>query len=156
LELGGGMVIKPADERAGFPRYVFGLSDEEVEAVRQPLDNLPETDRNGKAKFTVTLDKQPSATRPLEAQLLVRLAEPGGRAVERKLTIPVTPAAAMIGVKPAFSGRSLGEGDNATFDVIVAAPEGATLARTGMRFDLLKVARRYQWYRRDSSSEYAA
>jgi alpha-2-macroglobulin len=156
LELEGEVVIKPADERAGFPRYVFGISDEEIEAVRQPLDNLPDTDRNGKAKFPVTLDKQPSATRPIEAQLLVRLAEPGGRAVERKLTIPVTPAAAMIGVKPAFAGRSLGEGENATFDVIVAAPEGATLARTGMRYELLKVERRYQWYRRDSSFEYEA
>src|SRR5437764_14333 len=92
LELEGEVVIKPADERAGFPRYVFGMSDEEVEAVRQPLDNLPDTDRNGKAKFSVTLDKQPSATRPLEAQLLVRLAESGGRAVERKLTIPVQPS----------------------------------------------------------------
>ena len=156
LELEGEVVIKPADERAGFPRYVFGMSDEEIEAVRQPLDNLPDTDRNGKAKFSVTLDKQPSATRPLEAQLLVRLAEPGGRAVERKLTIPVTPSGAMIGVKPAFSGRSLGEGENATFDVIVAAPEGNTLARTGMRYELLKVESKYQWYRRDSSFQYEA
>jgi uncharacterized protein YfaS (alpha-2-macroglobulin family) len=156
LELEGEVVIKPADERAGFPRYVFGMSDEEIEAVRQPLDNLPDTDLNCKAKFSVTLDKQPSATRPLEAQLLVRLAEPGGRAVERKLTIPVTPSGAMIGVKPAFSGRSLGEGENATFDVIVAAPEGNTLARTGMRYELLKVESKYQWYRRDSSFQYEA
>ena len=76
------------------------------ERVGIPLDNLPDTDRNGKATFSVTLEKQPSTTRPLEAQLLVRLAEPGGRAVERKLTIPVTPSSAMIGVRPAFSGRT--------------------------------------------------
>ena len=30
----------------------------------------------------------------------------------------------MIGVKPLFSGRSLGEGENATFDVVLAAPDG--------------------------------
>ena len=35
----------------------------------------------------------------------------------------------MIGVKPLFSGRSLGEGETATFDVILAAPDGKTLAR---------------------------
>ncbi len=55
----------------------------------------------------------------------------------------------MIGVKPLFSGRSLGEGENATFDVIVAAPDGASLARSGLRYELLKIETRYQWYRRD-------
>ena len=48
-------------------------------------------------------------------------------------------AAPMIGVKPLFSGRSLGEGENATFDVVVAAPDGTTLARSGLRYELLKV-----------------
>jgi uncharacterized protein YfaS (alpha-2-macroglobulin family) len=37
LELEGEVVIKPADERPGFPRYVFGSGEEEVEAVRQAL-----------------------------------------------------------------------------------------------------------------------
>ncbi len=69
LSLDGEVVIAPADERAGFPGYQFGLSDEEVEATRQPLEDLPDTDHNGKAHFQVALDKQPSATRPLEAQI---------------------------------------------------------------------------------------
>ena len=72
------------------------------------------------------------------------MAESGGRAVERKLTLPVTAARPMIGVKPLFSGRSLGEGENATFDVVVAAPDGTTLARRGLRYELLKVETRYQ------------
>ena len=124
LELDGEVVVKPASERPNFPRYQFGLSDEDVEISRQPLENLPETDADGKARFSLTLDKQPVTTRPLEAQVTVRMNEPGGRAVERKLVLPVTPATAMIGVKPLFSGRSLGEGENATFDVVVAAPDG--------------------------------
>jgi alpha-2-macroglobulin len=154
LELEGEVVIKPADERAGFPRYQFGLADEQIEASRQPLEGLPETDRNGKAKFALNIDKQPAATRPLEAQVAVRMAEPGGRAVERKITLPITPDGPMIGVKPLFSGRSLGEGENATFEVIVAAPDGGMLARTGMRYELLKVESRYQYYRREGSWEY--
>jgi alpha-2-macroglobulin len=149
LELEGEMIVAPAAQRAGFAGYQFGLSDEEVETRRQPLENLPETDANGKARFVVTLDKPPATTRPLEAKVIVRMAEPGGRAVERKLAVPVTPAAPMIGVKPLFSGRSLGEGENASFDVIVAAPDGASLARPGLRYELLKVETRYQWYRRD-------
>jgi alpha-2-macroglobulin len=151
LELEGEVVITAAAERAGFPGYEFGLTDEEVEATRQPLDDLPATDANGKARLKVALDKLPPATGPLEAAIVVRMAEPGGRAVERKLTLPVTPATPMIGVKPLFSGRSLGEGQNATFDVVVASPEGAALPRTGLHYELLRVETRYQWYRRDSS-----
>ena len=154
LELEGEVVIGVADERAGFPRYQFGLADDKTERPRQPIDSLPATDRAGKAKFTLTLDKQPETTRPLEAQVIVRLAEPGGRAVERKATIPVAPSGPMIGVKPLFTGRSLGEGENATFEVIVVAPDGATLARSAMRYELLKVETRYQYYRRDGSWDY--
>ena len=82
------------------------------------------------------------------------MAEPGGRAVERKLTVPVAPTTAMIGVKPLFSGRSLGEGETATFDVVVVAPDGKPLARKGLRYELLKVESRYQWYRQDGSWDY--
>src|SRR5258707_1337003 len=129
LELEGEVIVSPASERPGFARYQFGLADEDVETTRQPLENLPATDPNGKANFVVKLEKQPETTRPLEAQVVVRMAEPGGRAVERELTLPVTAGGPMIGVKPLFSGRSLGEGENATFDVVFAAPDGASLAR---------------------------
>ena len=35
----------------------------------------------------------------------------------------------MIGVKPLFAGKSLGDGEMATFDVAVVAPDGKSLAR---------------------------
>jgi uncharacterized protein YfaS (alpha-2-macroglobulin family) len=149
LELEGEVIVSPASERPGFPRYQFGLADEDVETTRQPLESLPDTDDNGKANFAVTLETQPETTRPLEAQIVVRMAEPGGRAVERKLTLPVIAGGPMIGVKPLFSGRSLGEGENASFDVVFAAPDGTSLARGGLRYELLKVDTKYQWYRRD-------
>src|SRR4029453_13907635 len=81
LELEGEVIISPASERPGFARYQFGLADEDVETTRQPLENLPATDANGKARFAVTLEKQPEATRPLEAQVVLRMTEPGGAAV---------------------------------------------------------------------------
>jgi uncharacterized protein YfaS (alpha-2-macroglobulin family) len=149
LELEGEVIVSPASERPGFPRYQFGLADEDVETTRQPLESLPDTDDNGKANFAVTLETQPETTRPLEAQIVVRMAEPGGRAVERKLTLPVIAGGPMIGVKPLFSGRSLGEGENASFDVVFAAPDATSLARSGLRYELLKVDTKYQWYRRD-------
>jgi uncharacterized protein YfaS (alpha-2-macroglobulin family) len=154
LELEGEVVVSLASERAGFARYQFGLTDEDVEAVRQPLDNLPDTDENGKARLALTLEKQPATTRPLEAQVIIRMAEPGGRAVERKLTLPVVPDGPMIGIKPLFSGRSLGEGENATFDVVLASPDGTWLAGNGLRYELLKVETKYQWYRRDGAWDF--
>ena len=154
LELEGELVVAAANERPGFPRYAFGVADEEIETTRSTLEGLPETDAGGKARFPITLQKVPVTTRPLEAQIIVRMAEAGGRAVERKLTLPVLPAGPMIGIKPLFSGRSLGEGENATFDVVVAAPDGTSLARSGLRYELLKLDTRYQWFRRDSVWEF--
>ncbi|MEX0841955.1 MAG: alpha-2-macroglobulin, partial [Xanthobacteraceae bacterium] len=149
LDLEGELVVAAAKERPGFAGYVFGPSDEEVTATRTPLQDLPLTDEQGKASFRVSLDKQPETTRPLQAQFTIRMAESGGRAVERKFALPVVPSGPMIGVKPLFSSRSLGDGDQARFEAIVAAPDGAKLARGGLRYDLLQVDTRYQWYRHE-------
>jgi hypothetical protein len=151
LDLEGEMTIAATDQRPGFAGYVFGLADDEVAAIRQPLEDLPQTDKDGKASFPVKLGKLPETTRPLEAQIVIRLAEPGGRAVERKLTLPVAPAGAMIGVKPAFSGRSLGDGENATFDVVMAGTDGKPIAQNGLKYELLRVEQHYQWYRQNGN-----
>ncbi len=153
LDLEGEISVKPATERAGFPGYQFGSAaddeDREAAPTQQPLNDLPATDDKGHAAFSVAPGKLPESTRPLEAQIAIRMAEAGGRAVERKLTLPVAPADPMIGVKPLFSGRSLGDGDTATFDVVLVGPDGKPLARSGLRYELLKIESRYQWYRQD-------
>jgi uncharacterized protein YfaS (alpha-2-macroglobulin family) len=149
LELTGDVTIAAAKERPGFAGYAFGLFDDEVTAERQDLEDLPNTDADGKAGFPVTLDNIPQTSRPLEAQITVSMAEPGGRAVERKLTLPIAADAPAIGVKPAFSGRSLADGANADFDVVLVATEGTKMARGGLRYELLKVDTSYQWYRQN-------
>ena len=108
----------------------------------------------GKANFTVSLDKLPSSTHPLEAQIAVRMAEPGGRAVEHKITLPVTASGNMIGVKPLFSGRSLADGANATFDVVVVAPDGRRSTQRGLHYELLRIDTHYQFYKRDGRWNY--
>jgi uncharacterized protein YfaS (alpha-2-macroglobulin family) len=154
LQLEGDMLVAPAAQRPGFAGYQFGVADEETTSnERTPIENLPEADANGVATFPVSLAKPPVSTRPQEAQIFIRMAETGGRAVERKLVLPVTPAAAMIGVKPLF-GDNVAEGDKADFDVIFAGPDGKTLARDGLRYELLKLESRYQWYRQNSYWEY--
>ena len=155
LHLEGDLLVAPAAERPGFAGYQFGVADEETTSnERTPIENLPEADANGVATFPVSLAKQPTSTRPQEAQIFIRMAEAGGRAVERKLVLPVAPAAAMIGVKPLFGDKSVPEGDKAAFDVIFASPDGKTLAREGLRYELLKLESRYQWYRQNSYWEY--
>src|SRR5436305_8462486 len=113
LSLEGDMLVAPAASgRPGYPGYQFGVADEETSSnERTPIENLPEADANGVATFPVSLAKPPSSTRPQEAQIFVRMAEAGGRAVERKLVLPVAPATAMIGAKPLSGGKSLPDGD---------------------------------------------
>src|SRR6185437_12118844 len=120
LDLEGEVKVKAVSERPGFAGYQFGTpadedTDKEARVTQQPLADLPTTDEKGHATFQVAVDKLPQTTQPLQATVVVRMTEAGGRAVERTLTLPVRPAAAMIGVKPLFSGRSLGEGDSAAF-----------------------------------------
>ncbi|HKM88741.1 MAG TPA: alpha-2-macroglobulin, partial [Xanthobacteraceae bacterium] len=154
LDLEGDLTIAVAKERTGFAGYQFGLTDEEVEAVQQPLDDLPATDAAGKASFSVNLDKLPSSTHPFEAQIAVRMAEPGGRAVEHKVTVPVTASGNMIGIKPLFAGRSLADGASATFDVVTVAPDGTAVAQRGLHYELLRIDTHYQFYKRDGSWSY--
>ena len=155
LQLEGDMLVAPASGRPGFAGYQFGVADEETTSnERTPIENLPVADANGVATFPVSLAKPPSSTRPQEAQFFIRMAEAGGRAVERKLVLPVAPAAAMIGVKPLFGDKNVAEGDKADFDVVFVAPDGKPLARNGLRYELLKLESTYQWYRQSSSWEY--
>lgn len=155
LQLEGDLLVKPATARPGYAGYQFGVADdEETSNERTALENLPETDASGKATFAVSLPKPPTSSRPQEAQVFIRMAESGGRAVERKLTIPVAPKGAMIGVKPLFNDKSVAEGDPAGFDVAFVAPDGKALARDGLRYELLKLESRYQWYRQGTSWEY--
>lgn len=155
LQLEGDMLVAPAPGLPGFAGYQFGVADEETASnERTPLENLPEADAQGVATFPVSLAKPPSSTQPQEAQIFIRMAEAGGRSVERKLVLPVAPAAALIGIKPLFADKSVAEGDKAGFDVVFVTPEGKQLAREGLRYELLKIESRYQWYRQHSSWEY--
>ena len=156
LQLEGDMLVAPAASgRPGYPGYQFGVADEESASnERTPIENLPESDARGVATFPVKLEKAPTSTRPQEAQIYVRMAESGGRSVERKLVLPVAPATALIGIKPLFGDKSVAEGDKADFDVVFVAPDGKQLPRDGLRYELLKVESRYQWYRQNSSWNY--
>src|SRR5256886_173543 len=156
LQLEGDMLVAPAASgRPGYPAYKSAVPDEKPASnERTPIESLPEADANGVATFPVSLAKAPTSTRPQEAQIFIRMVETGGRAVERKLVLPVAPQAALIGIKPLFADKSVAEGDKAEFDVVFVGPDGKQLSRDGLRYELLKMESRYQWYRQNSSWEY--
>ena len=156
LQLEGDMLVAPA---AGAARAL------PVTSSASPTRKPPATS----ARRSRTCPRPtPTASRPFRSAWQSRRPRPGRRRPRSssawrkpaaapssaKLVLPVAPAAAMIGVKPLFGDKNVAEGDKAGFDVVFVAPDGKPLARDGLRYELLKIESRYQWYRQNSSWEY--
>lgn len=147
MELEGDVVIKPTRVRDAFKGYSFGLADEEAsDGTTVALENLDVLDDAGKTSFDVVLPDLPSTTQFLDAKITVRMSEPGGRAVERAITLPVNSGNEMIGIKPEFQG-DLAENSIANFHVIGLDRKNARVPMTGLTWKLLSIERQYQWYR---------
>jgi hypothetical protein len=147
MELEGDVVIKPTRIRDAYPGYQFGLADEEAsDGTTMALENLDVLDDDGKTSFDVVLPELPATTQFLEARLTVRMSEPGGKAVERQITLPVNSGNEMIGIKPEFQG-DLAENSIANFQVIGLDSKNAKTPMTGLTWRLLSIEREYQWYR---------
>ncbi|MDF2096602.1 alpha-2-macroglobulin family protein [Aquibaculum arenosum] len=154
IALEGELRIAATDRRPELPGYRFGLADEETLALREPLLDLPPTDEAGRASFDVAVRDLPATTRPLEATLVVALREAGGRAVEETMTLPIAPAGEMIGIRPAFPGDAVDEGGTAAFDLMALDAAGQPSALSGVRWELFRIERNFQWYRADGRWSY--
>lgn len=155
LDLEGEVSVGTKREWEKFPGFLFGLADEEVEAVSAPLALEP-ADDDGRATFEAAVDALPSTTRLYDGKVTVRMREGGGRAVERTASFAIRPEAPVIGIRPDFSGAEVAENATAGFRVIAATPEGERLAIDGARWTLTKIERNYQWYRSNNSWNYEA
>lgn len=156
LSVSGDWVVRKVEKSAipGFDGYTIGLSDESFEAVRGQVEATT-TDEEGKAKLSVSLNEVGNAM-PLEATFTVSASETGGRGVTRSLTMPILPNGVVIGVKPLFAEGEIGEGSTAKFGVIMATGEGKRLARQGVKWQLSRVTRTYQWFFKDGRWAYEA
>ncbi len=155
LELEGEINITTTREWERFPDYRFGLADEDYVAGNTiPLDDLPVADADGHADFDAVVDTLPSTTRLINAEVVVRMRESGGRAVERRLDLTVKPEATVIGIRPGFDGNAVPENGNATFRAIAVSPEGEQVAFDDALWTLVEIERSYQWYRTDSGWDY--
>ncbi|MBN9022736.1 MAG: alpha-2-macroglobulin family protein, partial [Rhizobiales bacterium] len=154
LSIDGDIDIKATDSLPGFAGYHFGLADERFEPYRDPIDLGAFTDEEGRATLQVDLPNLPVTSRPLTSQIIVRIADTNGRAVERRLDLPVTPEAPMIGIKPQFSGDEVEEGAMAHLDIVVVDPDGQRIAAPGLVWRLDRIVSDYQWYRTDGAWDY--
>ena len=148
LALEGEVTLSTIREWETFKGYYFGLADEqEGDANRTPLADLPVVGDDGKATFPVEIDQLPATTRLVNAAVTVRMREAGGRAVERDIDIGIRPTSDMIGIRPDFSGDEVPEGGTAKFSFIATDPDGERIALAGAQWSLVKIERNYQWYR---------
>ncbi|MGF9695005.1 alpha-2-macroglobulin family protein [Rhizobium sp. 0TCS1.26] len=156
LGLEGEIVLKRTREREAYKGYVFGLADEEAsEAERLPLEGLDVLDEDGKASFNASVAELASTTQLTDAEIVVRLKEGGGRAVERTLKLPVRADGPRIGIKPEFSG-DLAENSIGNFNVMMIGEDGQRQAAASLVWKLVKIERDYQWYREGTSWRYEA
>ncbi|MFA5949127.1 MAG: alpha-2-macroglobulin [Hyphomicrobium sp.] len=156
LAVEGDIVVKASSkDLEGFPGYRFGQADETLSPVRQPLEGLPTTDGSGNAELAVKLPAVTKTARPLEADVIVRLREAGGRTIERSITLPVSLGEPKIGIKPLFSTTGLGEGEKADFEAILLDETGKPKSGT-LNWQLVRLDSSWQWYSRDGSWAYEA
>ena len=150
-------IISPASTLKDFPGYSFGRLDDTMETRREPLGVVGTTDAAGNAVAEVALPAVETTTRPLTAQVLLRLVDTNGRTIERSLSRPVLAQADRIGIKPVFSDPTgLASGSEAQFDIIAVSPAGEAVAKTGLNWTLSRLETSYQWYRNGTAWQWEA
>lgn len=155
LEVRGDVTVELAETTTvpGLEGYTVGLDDEPFESVSKELEETGSTDEKGHARLTVEIPPT-TVTRPLQAKVDVAVTEAGGRAVERVVTLPILPAGPVIGIKPRFDPGGLAAGAKAEFDVVAALADGTRRALPGVRWELMAVERRWQWFNSDGRWEH--
>ncbi|MCQ8185567.1 alpha-2-macroglobulin family protein [Parvularcula maris] len=127
-----------------FEAYGFGLHDEPFRGKLIELGTQT-TDGAGTADLTIEGGALPKmAAAPLRLRTVIRVEEPGGRAVQDDLRIPYRPAAFYPGIKPRFEG-TVPRGGAAGFDIVAVGPDGA-LQQEELAYRLVRRDFDYDWY----------
>lgn len=118
--------------------------------------SFPTTDAEGRSHIAVELTDVPDTSRPLRARIDVTLSEPGGRPVRKSVTVPVRAKAHALGLRPHFTDGRIGEGQEASFDLVALAPDGTPIAKPGLSWELVEERVVFQWYRQGGRYSYNA
>jgi alpha-2-macroglobulin len=157
LAVTGETLVRVAKESAipGFQGFRVGLMDEPVEPQRTPIEETARSDARGKAKLAIPVT-EPETSQPLEVEFILTANENGGRGVTRSLVLPIVPKGVAIGVKPLFDPDQMQAGGTAKFGVILATGQGKRLARTGLKWQLSRITKTYQWFFKEGRWTYEA
>ncbi|MBL8664068.1 MAG: alpha-2-macroglobulin family protein [Candidatus Odyssella sp.] len=136
-----------------FKDFFFGLVQERFDAKRKEISSAS-TDAKGEAALEVKLDEKLDATRPLLADIRVTLNEEGGRAIERRLSVPVAHRPLYLGLKLEAEDGTVAEGQTARFQAIAVDRDGNRKAAGKLRFELVREVFEYQWYNSDGRWNY--
>ena len=149
LDVTGSIRLQAVDGSAlsGHPGYVAGLVDQSFDPVEVQFSDKAKTDEKGHADLAIDLPEG-DAIKPLEARIVVDVAESGGRTVERVAKLPVRARGALIGVKKDFD-ESLSAGESASFEAIAVSAGGANVVRRKVAWSLYKLDNDYQWFNVD-------
>lgn len=143
LSIDGQVVLRAADAVEGWPGYRFGRHDARGSARSEYFGDM-RTDAQGRATVALDLPQPDVEGQPLQATVIARLADGSGRPVERRLSAPVRPATAVIGIRAMFD-EVVTEGTEAAFQVIGLASD-LTPQPMRVRWTLNRVETRYRWY----------
>jgi uncharacterized protein YfaS (alpha-2-macroglobulin family) len=129
--------------------YRFGRHDERFS---ESLEDLPRTvaDGRGEARVPVSADgRGEDSSLPLRVRAVIRVQEPGGRAVADDVRIPYRPQARYAGLRTDFEGAAERNAP-ARFSLIAVDADGAPVAAE-FQWRLVRRDYSYHWYRTDGS-----
>lgn len=150
LAVEGSISISPKQPDSGpYKGFAFGLSDEEFTPVSDSFSPSMRTDAAGKGSFELSIPGVPATTLPLSAKISVTMADGGGRPVERILNVPLAATGPSLGIRPLFD-YSAPEGETAEFQLVSLDGDGKQIAVTDVSYELLRIERSYQWYRKSN------
>lgn len=135
-----------------FQGYVFGLIQERFEAKRKEIESA-KTDAKGDAALTLKLDDKIDSSRPLIADVRVTLNEEGGRAIERRITVPIEHRPLYLGIKLDSEDGGVAEGQPAKF-LVVGLDRAGTRKGAKLRYELVREVFEYQWFNQDGRWNY--
>lgn len=150
LSVEGTIVISPKQPKDGpYKGFEFGLSDETFTPVNNTFSPSMRTDAAGNGSFELSIPGVPATTLPLAARITVTMADGGGRPVERVVNAPLAATGPSLGIRPLFD-YSAPEGGTAEFQLVTLDSEGAQVAAKDASYELLRIERSYQWYRKSN------
>lgn len=142
--------LRIARDTNAFPHWrgwQIGRHDDPFEDVLVKL-SAEATDPDGKVK--VRLDSANlGSTLPLKAITSFGVYEPGGRATEERLTLPVRHRDVFLGIKPGFDDNRVANGAEAILSIAAFDGEGKQTGRPNVTWRLEREIWDYIWYRDD-------